>query len=102
MPVIPLLEVAGSNGAGLPVQILGSAVKVGVVFGVIVCVSVAVTAHCPASGVNVYVPLAVLLTVAGDQVPVIPLVEVAGSIGAGLPLQIGASDAKLAVTGASK
>ncbi len=30
-----------------------------------------------------------MLTVAGDQVPVIPLVEVVGKLGAGSPLQIG-------------
>ena len=42
-------------------------------------------AHCPAVGVKVYVPVEVLLTVAGAQVPVIPLVDVVGRIGAVAP-----------------
>ena len=46
------------------------------------------TAHCPALGVNVYIPLALLLTTAGFQSPVIPLVDVKGSVGAVTPLQI--------------
>ena len=40
-------------------------------------VSVAVVAHCPTAGVNVYVVVAVLLS-AGDHVPVMPLVDVVG------------------------
>ena len=38
--------------------------------------------HCPPSEVNVYVPVAVLLTVGVFQVPVIPLSEVVGKSGA--------------------
>lgn len=53
VPVMPLEEVAGNSGGVLPVQIFGSAVNVGIVFGVIVCVSVAGTAHTPAAGVKV-------------------------------------------------
>ena len=49
-----------------------------------------VLAHCPGFGVNVWVPVAVLFTVAGFQVPVIPLVDVAGRTGATEPEQIGA------------
>jgi hypothetical protein len=45
----------------------------------------------------VYVPLAVLLTVAGLQVPVIPLVEIVGNNGATVPLQKGAIAAKVGV-----
>jgi len=40
--------------------------------------------------VNVYVPVAVFETVAGLQVPVIPFVDVVGSVGAADPEQIGA------------
>jgi len=40
--------------------------------------------------VNVYVPVAVFETVAGFQVPVIPFVDVAGSVGATDPVQMGA------------
>ena len=42
--------------------------------------------------------LAVLLTVAGDQVPVIPLVDVNGNVGAISPEQIAAIAAKVGVT----
>jgi len=52
-------------------------------------VMLVVTAHKPASGVNVYVPVAVLLTVAGDQVPVIKFVEAGGNTGATSPAHKG-------------
>jgi len=39
-----------------------------------------------------------LLTAAGDQVPVIPFVDVNGSTGATSPEQIGATAAKVGVT----
>jgi len=39
-----------------------------------------------------------LLTVAGDQIPVIPFVEVVGNVGAAEPEQIGATAAKVGVT----
>ena len=45
-----------------------------------------------------YVPVAVLLTTAGDQVPVIPLIDVNGNTGATAPEQIGATAAKVGVT----
>ena len=89
LPVIPFVDFASNAGTTLPLQIIGKAEKVGVLLGIIVCVNVAVSAHCPAEGVNVYVPVAVLLTVFGDQVPVIPFAEVPGSVGAVAPLQIG-------------
>jgi len=44
------------------------------------------------------VPLAVLLTTAGDQVPVIPLSDVVGNTGATDPEQIGAIAAKVGIT----
>jgi hypothetical protein len=52
---------------------------------------VAVAAHCPASGVNVYVEVltAEVLIVSGFQVPEIPLFEVAGRTGATLFWQRG-------------
>ena len=40
-------------------------------------------------------PVWVLLTIKGVQVPLIPLVEVDGKIGAVLPLQISFSDEKI-------
>jgi hypothetical protein len=47
-----------------------------------------VVAHCPAVGVNVYVPLAVLLTTDGLHVPVILLLDVVGKVGTVAPEQI--------------
>jgi hypothetical protein len=90
VPVIPLLDVFGSVGTLAPSHILNEVPKlnVGVMFGFTVTVNVAVVAHCPAVGVKVYVPLAVLLTVAGLHVPVIPLSDVVGSVGTVPPLQI--------------
>ena len=53
VPVIPLLEVVG-NGFNVPPEQMGAtAVKVGVILGFTVMVSVVVVAHCPAVGVNV-------------------------------------------------
>ncbi len=64
-----------------------------------VTVIVAVVAHCPASGVKVYVVVAVLFT-AGLQVPVMAgeLFELVGSVKLP-PLQIGATCVKVGVTG---
>ena len=97
-PVIPFVEVVGSVGAAAPEQIGATAAKVGDTFGLTVTVKVVFVAHWPADGVNVYVAVAVLLTVAGDHVPVIPFVEVVGSVGAAAPEQIGATAAKVGVT----
>ena len=53
VPVIPLLEVVGNGDKVAPEQIGATALKVGVIFGLTVIVSVAVVAHCPAVGVKV-------------------------------------------------
>ena len=53
MPVIPFKEVVGSAAIIVPAQTAGAGVNVGVVAGLMVTVSVAVVAHCPAAGVNV-------------------------------------------------
>ena len=71
--------------------------KVGVTLGVTVTSIVVMVAHWPASGVKVYVPLAVLLTTAGDHVPAMPLVEINGRIGAVVPVQIGAIAANVGI-----
>lgn len=86
---MPLLDKTGSKGAGLPLHIDGTVVKVGVTAGVTVTFKVVCVAHWPTFGVNVYVALVLLLTIAGDQVPVIPFNEVVGNTGATLPLQNG-------------
>ena len=57
--------------------------------------TVAVDAQLPAAGVKVYVPLAVLLTTAGDHVPLMPFKELVGKIGATSPLHIAAIAAKV-------
>jgi hypothetical protein len=46
----------------------------------------------------VYVPLAVLLTTAGDHVPVMAFVDVTGSTGATEPSHIAATGLKVGVT----
>src|SRR5215216_4736493 len=60
---------------------------VGVTRGSIVIERVAVVAHCPAVGVNVYtvVPAVAVLMLAGLHEPVIPLEDDAGSVGAHCP-----------------
>jgi hypothetical protein len=93
-----LVDVVGKIGAVAPLHIAGIAAKVGVIEGFTVTLNVVVLAQSPTVGVNVYVALAVLLTVAGLQVPVIPLVDVVGKTGAVAPLHIGAIAAKVGVT----
>lgn len=58
VPVIPLVDVAGNEGAVAPAQIVADVpkLKVGVIFGFTVIVNVVVVAHNPAVGVNVYTP----------------------------------------------
>jgi len=53
VPVIPLLEVVGNGFNVPPEQIGGTALKVGVIFGLTVMVRVVVVAHWPAPGVKV-------------------------------------------------
>lgn len=53
-----LVDVVGKTGTVAPAQIVCAIPKlnVGVIFKFTVTVNVAVVAHCPAEGVNVYVP----------------------------------------------
>jgi hypothetical protein len=69
-PIYPLFDVVANIGAVLPEQNAAIELKVGVTCTFTVTLILAVLAHCPAVGVKVYVPDAVLLTVAGDHVPV--------------------------------
>ena len=98
LPVIASSDVVGNTGAVPPTQIAGNAVNVGVVGIVIVCTIVVVKAHWPAVGVNVYVPVTVLSTVAGLQVPVIASNDVVGNTGAGDPAQIAVNAVNVGVT----
>ena len=90
VPVIPLDEVVGSDGATVPAQIVMDVPKlnVGVIFGLTVTTKFVGTAHCPASGVNLYVPEFRLSTTVGLHVPVTPFVDVNGREGTVPPLQI--------------
>jgi hypothetical protein len=91
------VELAGRPGA---VEFRHSgpiAAKVGVTFWLTVIINVVDVAHCPAVGVKVYVVVAVLFN-AGDQVPVMPLVDVAGNAERAAPEQIGSTAAKVGVT----
>jgi hypothetical protein len=56
---MPLIEVVGSGTSAAPEQIAATGLKAGRIAGLTVIVSVAVVAHCPAAGVNVYVVVAV-------------------------------------------
>lgn len=96
LPVIILLEVVGNAVSISPEQIAGTAVNVGVTAELTVIVNVVVVAHCPASGVNVYV-VVVVLSRAGDHVPVIILLEVVGNALSEPPVQIGATGSKVGV-----
>ena len=97
VPVIPLVDVVGKAASVAPEQMGGTALKVGVMFGFTVMVRVVVVAHCPAVGVNVYVVVAVLSS-AGAQTPVIPLLDVVGSAVNVAPEQIGATGVNVGVT----
>ena len=81
-----MLDVVGNALIVAPEQNGPTGSKVGVVFGVIVIVKVAVVAHCPAVGVKVYVVDTELL-IAGDHVPVILFVELVANGGIVAPLQ---------------
>ena len=97
VPVIPLFDVIGNADKLAPEHIGATAVNVGVTFGLTVIVTVAVVAHCPASGVKVYV-VVVVLSNAGDQVPVIPLFDVICNADKLAPEQIGATAVNVGVT----
>ena len=99
VPVILLSDVVGNAGTVPPLQTerVVPKPKFGAMFGFTVTVNVVVVAHSPAFGVKVYVPLAVLLTVAGLQVPLMPFVDRVGKTGAVLFAQILAVAPKLNV-----
>ena len=93
VPFMPLGETESKAGGVVPEQKVMSE-KLGINGCVTVTVRVCVVAHSVAFGVKMYCPLAVLLTVAGFQVPVTPLGEVGLSSGAVSLLQNGAMAGK--------
>lgn len=101
VPVIPLVDVAGNDGTVPPAQMVRLEPKenVGGIFGFTVTVNVAVVAHNPGVGVNVYVPELLLSTVAGLHVPVIPLDDVVGNAGTIPPAQMVRLEPKVNVGG---
>ena len=86
---MPSLDIAG-NLIPAPLQTGSTCVNVGTIPGVTVMIIVAIVAHWPASGVKVYVVVAVLSN-AGDQVPLIPLLDFVGNAVRLPPLQIAAT-----------
>ena len=87
-PVIPFEDEAGNVLIIAPLQNGPTWVKAGVIFGFMVMVIVLVVAHCPVTGVNVYVVVTVLFMI-GVQVPIIPLIEVSGNETIAVPAQNG-------------
>jgi len=87
---MPLSEGEYNVGTACPWQIVSAVPKlnVGVTFGTTVTVNVAGFAHCPAVGVNVYVPELRLSTTAGLHVPLMPLLEGEYKTGTAPPLQM--------------
>ena len=79
-PVIPLFEVFESTGAVSPEQIGTGETNEGTVSEFTVIEILSGVAQIPVSGVKVYIPELVLLTIAGDHVPGIPLFDIVGKI----------------------
>ena len=100
VPVIPLSEVPGKVPGVAPIQYGPNCAKVGVMLAFTVTDIVAVFAHWPVVGVNVYVvvPAEAVLMVAGLHVPVIPLVEVPGNVPGTAPTQYGPNTLNVGVT----
>ena len=98
LPVILLSDVVGNAGITAPEQIGLTGVKVGVIPDFTVSVKEALVAHEPSVGVNVYVVVAVLSN-AGDQLPVMLLLETVGNGGTIVPGQMSFSRAKVGVAG---
>jgi len=89
-----LVDVVGSADNVAPEQIGDTCVNVGVTLGFTTMVIVAVVAHCPAVGVNVYVVVVVLFS-AGFHAPVILLFDVVGRAANVAPEQIGVTCVKV-------
>ena len=82
VPVIPFVEVVGKLGAVVFAQNGAIALNVGNTFGFTTISKLIVVAQTPVVGVKVYIPEVVLSTVDGFHVPLMPLFEVVGKIGA--------------------
>jgi hypothetical protein len=97
VPVTPSIEVAGKAVNASPEQIGATAVNEGITIGLTIMVIVVGIAHGPVtSGVNVYV-VVVVLSNAGDHVPLIPSFDVVGKAANASPEQIGATAVNVGV-----
>ena len=95
VPLMLFIEVVG-NATTPPLQIVVSGLTIAVAPGAFtLTVIVAVVAHKPVVGVNVYVVVALLLN-AGDQVPLMLFIDVVGNATTP-PLQIVVSGLTIAV-----
>ena len=81
VPLMPFVELNGKAGITVPAQYGPTAAKVGISNGSMMIDSLAIAAHWPAAGVNVYSVVTVLLIVEGLHVPLMPLVDINGSAG---------------------
>ena len=89
IPEIALVDVVGRTGAVEPWHRVPIGANVGVINELTVIVIVAVEAHCPEVGVNVWLVVpAEAVETAGDHEPLMPFVEVVGRTGAVPPWQI--------------
>ena len=91
VPLMPSIEVVGNAVAADPWQNGPMGAKLTATSGLIVILMVAVEAHWPGFGVNVYVvvPTFAVFIVAGLHVPEIPSVDLEGRTGATLFWQNG-------------
>ena len=97
LPAMPFKEVVGKTGGVEPGVISPMAAKEGIIVGFTITIKGAATIHFPDEAVKIYVPVTVLLITAGDHVPLMPLIDVAGNNGACEPAQIGPIAANVAV-----
>ena len=97
VPEIPLGEVVFKTGTTEPLQKLIYAIKSGVILGITTKVIEIVLAHWPGLGKNVY-NFVIELSKTGDQVPIIPLLEVVVNGDKLSPEQIGLNALKVGVT----
>src|SRR5674476_213287 len=93
---MPLSDVVGRADSAAPEQIAATGLNVGAVLLLTVIVNVAVVAHSPAVGVNVY-SVVVVLSSAGLHVPVMPLSDVVGRADSAAPEQIAATGLNVGV-----
>ena len=96
-PEILLVEIVGNASKVAPEHIGLIELKVGVTFGLTVITNVVVFAHRPVVGVNVY-EVVLVLSNAGDQVPVMLLSDVVVKALNVAPEHIGLTEVNVGVT----